>query len=804
MRTAPKVAISLFITLLLFAGLVFWAYGGLFSLIETRFYQNSIISSLQSNLDTIALETDRFHTVNITRFSEFVTADAVRRTLLPTQAREDIVERADLAGKLLSEIPGLSGIRIIDAGTGTTEERLTRRLHFSTWKEDILKQDQNFISWQHYGKNPEDLPVIQIESVENQEPRVLFHADADRFLYSFPFTDSYGTYRGTAIFYVSARGATRQLVASNLFKITDDLRVIGNPDSPVHGTITGLPATGKEILTAAVNDKWSSGIYSTERVVNAEGGDWVLITSTAARFGLTGQLVRDDLFTFPAKVKILFLGISFITIFLVLFLLFNLKQDDLVVIRSRLRRFQYQLVQDFLSQNQEIDWEEIQNTVSARKHDINRELKKSFGRRLNKKFGSEIDSLLDRSWEEILSALGKQKQKQSALPGTDELKALLEQVIRSSVIQTAPAPGLLPQSAQAVSTATASIQKTGSRVTAPEAAAMALSDQGEAVEELEDLDDASPAEEIEEVLEEFDETEEVLEETESGSAEEVEAVEEIEEAEEVETLEELDELVELDELAETEETESAEPESRREPPSPKPDEPRGDRPHFDLTEIPTLIIGNHHARASSTETTETRDTDITVQPYPLEISPDMDESPTADAEPEEVEYLDGEWELDTLEEATDAEFEKFVAEVLPDQVLIYNFEETPHLDGRTEPFVLDIAAATANDDPMNITGPDFSFLDGSLDGEDATTVNYIDSVLFSLCSAKWGHYPESAAAENLEVIGEDEPGDLLESNAENPGGSDVIVSEDGLYLISGTQTGESIDTEFKSLVDSVL
>ena len=142
-RTVPKIALSLLISILLFSLLAVAAYAGLFNILETRFYQPTVIKSMEDQLGSVSDAIEVWHRQNTDTFAKFVNADAVKRSLLPNQSSQDIFDRANLAGALMADMPGLTGIRIIDAGdtAGTaTEDSGRRHIHFSTFQDDILKK----------------------------------------------------------------------------------------------------------------------------------------------------------------------------------------------------------------------------------------------------------------------------------------------------------------------------------------------------------------------------------------------------------------------------------------------------------------------------------------------------------------------------------------------------------------------------------------------------------------------------------------------------------------------------------------
>ena len=758
MRTAPKVALSLLISILLFAGLVVAAYTGLFNILETRFYQPSVIRSMENQLDAVSGALAGWHAKNTEQLTGFMKADAVKRSLLPNQSAQDIFDRSNLAGALLSDLNGLTGIRIIDAGDTTAaqgEDKGTRRIHFSTFKEDILKKDDFQVSYVFYGKNDKDLPITQISVSDGGNPKIVIDATNDRFIYCFPFYDAYSTWRGTAAFYVSARSAVQYLVSQKLIRISDGFDLLSSPDSGIAGIVTGMPATGQKIVTDAILDRWNHGDVTTNRVVSTGRSGWVLISRPINTGGFIGQLASESAFTFSPSVRILFLAISFCTLFLILFLLFNLKQESMVIVRSRIRRFQIHLLEEMVEKNDDVRWEEIKKNLIYRKHDITSALKKSFGHRMNKQHGAEIDAMLDKSWEEILAALGQQEKKQPSGINAEEIRLMLEQVLQNNAISLNLTG--VPAGTQ---TAKPSLRAAAAQKPAPEP--------------VQELEAETPAE-----------------------AEEIEEIGEAEEVDELEDLEEIGEAEEVEEIAEDAAQGAA-----------KPSIPVETEELEELAESETSFTTAELAE-SIAETSENLEEVAEIEELaeePAEKLQETDKSSldVAPPQPEEVEYLDGEWEPALLEVATEEELENFIEEKVPDTILVYNFEETPGLDSGIRPEITD--KDTDIGKLFVVAGPDFTSLD-STDAEDATEVTYIDTLLYSLTNNSGLQLSERPATEFLEVIGEEEPTELLEEEELPVIEDGSIINKDGLYIVSArkepAQTG-FIDPEFQKLVDSVL
>ena len=751
MRTAPKIALSLLTSLFLFSALLVASYAGLFTVIETRFYQPSVTATLEKRVETIAEALDQWHTDNFAHFSPFVSADSVKRSLLPNQDREDITDRERRAGKLLADNPGLAGIRIIDTGESSTRtSNTTRRIHFSTFDTDFVRREGTRVAYELYGRNTQEIPFEQLLVQGTQSPKLLLDSATDRFLYIYPFHDSYGAWRGVAVFYVTTGSAVQHLFSKNLVRLSDELHLVHTVDHSLSGVVLDLPRVGTELITNVVLDKWSRNDLETGRIIQTEDSGWMLVSTVSESGRYLAQVTSEDLFTFSAEIRILFLAVSFLTVFLIVFLLFNLRQDDLVVVRNRIRRFQIQLLQEIMEAGDPAYPEKITTELNARKQDINTKIKRGFPKNVRKRHEKNIDEMLSKSWEEILAALGQQKPAPRTTIDAQEIKLMLEQVLQNNVINlrtTGTVTAQTDMKPQQVHPADGELEELG------EVEELDELDEVEEIEELgevEELDELGEAEEIEELDEngELEELGEVEELDENGELEELGEVEELDELGEAEEIEELGEVEELDELGEAEE------------------------------------IKELDENGEAEELAEPGD----------ESSPD-----TEPLDASEVEYLDGEWEPELLEVATEEELNDFIQEAFPDSVLIYNFEETPGLDSFEHP---KIDENEILDDTLNLGGLDFS----TLDDDDAEEVTYTDPYPSGTLQRIETTYTEQPVYEFLEVIGEEEPAELLDVD-ELPHEDDHIVSRDGIFVIAERireKESRERNTDFQDLVDSVL
>ncbi len=545
---------------------------------ETRFYQPALVRGISERLDAASKTLDDYlNSSEKTFYDDFVQNEYVKKSFAFEQLSEDIKGREDASGALFSAVPSLTGIRIIESGG--------KRIHYSTIAQDILQRSEKLVSYRMY-KDTGDLDYADIESSDSDAAsagtgdraggqvaggysRIICDPDRDRILFSFPFYDSYSVYRGTIVFYTAASAFSRELVKLNLLAMTDNVIFTGTAERPVF--VLDFPNTGRNILQDILIKKFSGDVSFTEKIMETDKSDvWLLFSKKSASNIYVSRLYEEKLFVFSDTVRILLLASVFITAYLIIFLIFNVKQDDMLIIRERIKRFQFAVINDYLAAKEEVDWNAVYADMNRRKAEINGAIKKSLGGKA-KRHARETDLLLEKSWDEILSALHRQsaaKEKPNLDMLTAELKEMMGKIISSRDFAPAASPVLSAASPQFVPMQ--AVPAAGE----PAVPVAQIAADAEPVDEVEPVLEAEPVDEAEatapavsadastaagdvsaeepEELEELEEAEPVSEEAEEipKDAEAVEELEEIPEAEELEELEELEEVPAADEPAE--------------------------------------------------------------------------------------------------------------------------------------------------------------------------------------------------------------------------------------------------------------
>ena len=541
MTTSQKAALSLLISVLLFGAFAALAFTSLFDLIEARFYNPSITSSIIRENTRSAEVVDSFIEEMRERFSDTLKNPAIRRSFLPNQSAEDIFERSRIYGLYIESINGFQWVRFIDSGGS--------RIHFSTYGIDLMRQDGTSVAYNNY--NEPGFPYEEIAAGDKESLKLIFDERGDRILFAFPFYDSFDVYRGTALFSLSSQAMQDRLIRERMIKVGQDISVISSPQ----GLLSGMSVAGETAMPSQVSAIWKEGLQRTARLVSPNSGLSLALVSVKTAQGLFfGRLVNEDLFVFPITLKIILLASFFFTVYLTIFLFFNLRQDSVTIVQNRLKQLQISLIEQFYERKGDMDWARWSRELEQRRDEINVRLKQGV-RSVSANKSEDIDVLIDKSWDELMSVMGGRTQLSGRDAAIDEEKL---QTILNRILAALPGTAISGQ----VSGQSAPVTKAPVVSAVTEAAPLSATD-AEEVEDLEELGeldelDEELDEEAAELAEEVEEIESVEEIEEVESAEEIEEIEEIEEAESAEEIEEIEEVEETELAEEIEEVESAE------------------------------------------------------------------------------------------------------------------------------------------------------------------------------------------------------------------------------------------------------
>ncbi|MFP4382832.1 MAG: hypothetical protein ACLFSE_02220 [Spirochaetia bacterium] len=556
MTSAQKFSISFLGAVIIFSGFAFIAFSGLFNYIDTTFYNNRIIQQKEEQLDQAVSVINDYHQKNITRFNGILSNDSVKNIFRINQSREDIQTYVNFFGKLYEQIEALSIIRFVDK-TG-------EKLFFSDKPSDILNETSFSRNYRSVIEIDEDPSPADLVLEESDPADVLYSNSLNSYIYRFPVYDTFNVYQGTAMFYVNIGGITTPLVREGIVNTNETVRSLSDD-----GILLNINPRYEESIVDFVQTRWESVVDESEENYffitydDSEGYRIFYDNSLSAKIAM---IFPENLFNMPQFLNIILLVSVFLTVFLIIFLLLNLKQDPVLVLSDRIKRFQINLLREYMEEKENLDWKRWQAELEIRRDDLSKNIKKGIGR-IKKSKEEEVDRMINKSWDEIIAVLGDKKtQEPKERIEMPQIEELLDRVVHNlktinfdTTVSERKAPEIsLPNkvsSGMEEETEKAQPSQQSQKIAEETGAAADLDE--EEPEELEELEE----------LEEFEEDgEDTSDETVSIEEELVQAAQEEEtEAEELEEIGEEDELEELEEIGPEDDEEAVEEADVEEP-----------------------------------------------------------------------------------------------------------------------------------------------------------------------------------------------------------------------------------------------
>ena len=566
MTSGQKIAFSLLVAMGLFAVFVLSLNSKLFNELETRFYTQSKIEQNTGQLDRVSEGCDSYITkiLNLTEKGEnaWVKNASVRSFYVQNASESDVITRRRLTEQLFAEIPALSGIRIVDKNG--------RNLHYSSFDDtDLLKQSGITKIYKNYNditKDADEIPFEQLSKLVSETKSVLlFDQSRNRIVLSVPFCWVDGIYSGVSLFYLSINEIEKELNASDIIPIGQNAFIISDSDFS-GGLVLNIPYGEKKSFEEPVKQYWKKHVSAQqpEKLLEMPDGRFYLALSSNRNGKIQVSAVYpSNLFELSKEIRILIYICIFISILLIVFLIFSFFRDPVVTLQKRIKKIQLGLIENYIDGKEKREWGDIARQLRGRKNDLSTEIIRSLHVH-SKKRRDELSEYLDKNWDEIFSIFETKAGTSSGasgavgaagaaeLTGTSiaEIRRMLEEVLQSRSFA-------VPAAAAATPVSVAPAEDVDELDEVEELAEDAEElEEPEEIEEVEDLDeveelaeDAEEIDEVEELTEDVDEAEEVEE-----LAEDVEDLDEVEElAEDVEDLDEVEELTE--EVEETDDVE---------------------------------------------------------------------------------------------------------------------------------------------------------------------------------------------------------------------------------------------------------
>lgn len=826
MKSGIKTAVSLLIAIFIFGALAVASSLGLFASVERQFYEPARLKVINEKLDSVADCSNGYIQNLLNIFGAEKDGFLSHESVLSFAGQNPSAEALRLFESLKENCAGLEGFRIVDsAGKRVFYSSFRSDYVIKTEKGVQRRIYSNYANLQtKHGKNELEYPLVSAfenESDENLEaenenagsaqdlPRIIFDGDEQRLIFSYKIqTLDEKPVFCSAIFYVNPVDFANLLVENHVVSVNEPISLVSSADGKNGGFVFGLPNVGKNIFASEILKKWNQGVFGPDEIVasaaskiegisvpvsensaqefepetSSEKKDsekmsvlpsagseknisWSLVSSRNAKFLHVGGIFSSDTLKMPFYVRILLFVCAFVTVCLIVVIFFNIRKDDSVVIKSKIRAIQIGLLNEYFEKD--VDRKKVAAMIAAQKDALTAKIKKSLGRR-GKKYGSDLDVILNKSWEDIITILsGAEKTScmaELSSSSIKEIRKIFEEVLATNTLKVENLESARKEKNPPIKTSETSVsEKLPEDLDEVEelcdAEPLEEAPEAESVEEVENLEEIEPLEEAEPLEPESDGALEELEEP--DEPEELENLEEIDPAEELlpepEELDEAEELEPLEELEEPDELEEVEPSETIEP----------------------------------SETAEPS-VDIAFFENPEELSED---------ETEKNETLSGSIEISGCEQ-------KFCTK---DNSV--SFVPSENCDRRkfegSEPLVISDSATPLKNDSGDDVGKDFviyrpfDFAKENSENSDSESTDFTESE---------ENAREAQDAAPLEELSSEKDGFMFTTFAENDAGvtelplDAIVLGEDGVFHISSeiAKVEMPIDEDFKKLVDSVI
>lgn len=826
MKSGIKTAVSLLIAIFIFGALAVASSLGLFASVERQFYEPARLKVINEKLDSVADCSNEYIQNLLNIFGAEKDGFLSHESVLSFAGQNPSAEALRLFESLKENCAGLEGFRIVDsAGKRVFYSSFRSDYVIKTEKGVQRRIYSNYANLQtKHGKNELEYPLVSAFENESDEnlaaenenagsaqdlPRIIFDGDEQRLIFSYKIqTLDEKPVFCSAIFYVNPVDFANLLVENHVVSVNEPISLVSSADGKTGGFVFGLPNVGKNIFASEILKKWNQGVFGPDEIVASAASkiegisvpvsensaqefepetgsekkdsekmsvlpsagsekniSWSLISSRNAKFLHVGGIFSSDTLKMPFYVRILLFVCAFVTVCLIVVIFFNIRKDDSVVIKSKIRAIQIGLLNEYFEKD--VDRKKVAAMIAAQKDALTAKIKKSLGRR-GKKYGIDLDVILNKSWEDIITILsGAEKTScmaELSSSSIKEIRKIFEEVLATNTLKVENLESARKEKNPPLKTSETSVSE------------KLLED----LDEVEELCDAEPLEEA----------------PEAESVEEVENLEEIEPLEEAEPLEPesdgaLEELEELDEPEELENLEEIDPAEELLPEPEELDEAEELEPLEELEEPDGLEEVEPSETIEPSETAEPS-VDIAFFENPEELSED---------ETEKNETLSGSIEISGCEQ-------KFCTK---DNSV--SFVPSENCDRRkfegSEPLVISDSATPLKNDSDDDVGKDFviyrpfDFAKENSENSDSESTDFTESE---------ENAREAQDAAPLEELSSEKDGFMFTTFAENDAGvtelplDAIVLGEDGVFHISSeiAKVEMPIDEDFKKLVDSVI
>src|SRR5208337_3229500 len=365
-------------------------FSGIFEVLQASFFLPRIEQVYRGNIDRLASRIDQFHQANLELFANAAKKDFVTASFDLRLSDATLKAWADAKIQI-----GFFGVRLLGADA--------KRILYSSFLDiDVKQQLTGSVSYRNYNEDNTSIPAAELNLTLDRKPKVLIDGPHGWFVYvvpaSAPATAAALPQNATLLFYVSQQRLLSDLTVTSTVPV-EKIALVGNA-----GVLVNFDPAGSKSVEDALLSIWrsnpGSASFTAPLALSSQGGaqaSYRLFSERLATGGIAALVEPSALFEMADLMKGLLLATFFLTVFLFLYLIFNLKSDPLDVLRQRVKRFQIQLITELVGTPGGADWNKWRGEMEARKEEITWQIQRGIGRG-TKKQKPIRDESISKSW----------------------------------------------------------------------------------------------------------------------------------------------------------------------------------------------------------------------------------------------------------------------------------------------------------------------------------------------------------------------------------------------------------------------
>lgn len=392
MKILQKTICSLMISGAVFAACVVSGVKGGFKFFEMNFFRPRVESAITEKLERVSDSFVNYSSSLSAKFRAFMKEEAVCSYIERSPSSNVLQKRNALENGLFASVPGLEGFRLVEDGG--------LHIHKSTFKEDVVRETENLVAYKNYtAASKYAIPYAELQKYSWSENAPVFYAEQNKFVFCFAFVDSYGLERGTMAFYVYADDFVSHLVSEGTVAAGTKAVLVDQNE-----ILLNVPFGDAALVAARACEKWKSGDYSEEKIAALDDGrEFYLVTAESGTLRL-GWICSAEEFVFSRAESAELLLCLFVTLFLFVFMLFNLRRNRMALLKSRIEKFRRNVLKQYAECASDKEKREFLQKILRRRLEINSYLCRSPGRK-GAEYSAGADVLLEALWSQLAGAM---------------------------------------------------------------------------------------------------------------------------------------------------------------------------------------------------------------------------------------------------------------------------------------------------------------------------------------------------------------------------------------------------------------